>query len=300
MQFFESVLQVVIVGAVHRVQAAVNHRRHAAIAGQRLGRGIFRRRHGVADAHVADVFQAAGDEADVARRELRHFHRRGLEAADVRDLEDFARRHHAKLHAFFDEAVHQPDMGDDALVRVEIRIEDQRAERFFFFAGGGGNPLDNRFQYIVHAEPGLRRRQHRVRRVKADGVLNFLFHLFRVGAGKIDFVDDGNNFKVVLQCHIDICQRLRFHALRRVHHEQRALAGGEASRHLVGEIHMARRVDKVQFVGFAVLRFIGQAHGLRLDGDAALALQLHRVEHLLLHLAFGECSRPLNQSVGKC
>ena len=103
----------------------------------------------------------------------------------------------------------------------------------------------------------------------------------------------------MLQRHIDVGQRLRLHALRRVHHEQRALAGGEAPRNLVGKIDVARRVDKVQFVSFAVFRFIGQAHSLRLDGDAAFALQLHRVEHLLLHLALGQRTRPLDQPVGQ-
>ena len=42
-----------------------------------------------------------------------------------------------------------------------------------------------------------------------------------------------------------------------------------------------------------------QAHGLRLDGDAALALDVHRIEHLLLHLARFEPAGELDQPVGQ-
>jgi len=35
------------------------------------------------------------------------------------------------------------------------------------------------------------------------------------------------------------------------------------------------------------------------DGDAPLALQVHRIEHLLLHLAHGERPGQLQQAVGE-
>ncbi len=40
-----------------------------------------------------------------------------------------------------------------------------------------------------------------------------------------------------------------------------------------------------------------ETHGLGLDGDAAFALDIHRIEHLLLHLAFAQASAGLNQTV---
>jgi hypothetical protein len=48
---------------------------------------------------------------------------------------------------------------------------------------------------------------------------------------------------------------------------------------------MAGRVHQVQLIGLAVLGLVVEAHGLRLDGDAALLLDIHVVEHLLGHLA---------------
>ena len=62
---------------------------------------------------------------------------------------------------------------------------------------------------------------------------------------------------------------------------------------------MPRRVHQVQHIGFAVLRRIGQAHGLGLDGDAALFLDVHRVEHLFLHLTVGQAAAMLDEAVGQ-
>ena len=48
---------------------------------------------------------------------------------------------------------------------------------------------------------------------------------------------------------------------------------------------MARGVDQVEHVVLAVRGAVVHADRLQLDGDAALALQVHRVEDLVVHLA---------------
>ena len=44
---------------------------------------------------------------------------------------------------------------------------------------------------------------------------------------------------------------------------------------------------------------VRHAHGVELDRDAALALEVERVEHLLLHLALLQRARRLDQPVGQ-
>src|SRR3546814_17639467 len=56
--------------------------------------------------------------------------------------------------------------------------------------------------------------------------------------------------------------------------------------------------DLVQLIELAVLRGVVQAHRLRLDGDAALALALHGIEHLFMHLPLGQPAAMLDQPVG--
>ena len=104
---------------------------------------------------------------------------------------------------------------------------------------------------------------------------------------------------IVVERLVDVGERLGLDALRGVDDEERALAGGKRAVHLIGEIDMAGRVDEVELVGLAVLGLVGEAHGLRLDGDAALALDIHGIEHLLLHLAEIEAAGQLDQPVGQ-
>ena len=48
-----------------------------------------------------------------------------------------------------------------------------------------------------------------------------------------------------------------------------------------------------------VLRLVFHAHRLRFDGDAALALEFHRIQHLIHHLALLENAGALQQAVGQ-
>ena len=51
---------------------------------------------------------------------------------------------------------------------------------------------------------------------------------------------------------------------------------------------MAGSIDQVELIDLAILRGVQHAYGMGLDGNAALALQVHRVQNLLLHFAHGE------------
>ena len=151
--------------------------------------------------------------------------------------------------------------------------------------------MHHRFQHVLNADAVLRAGQDRFARVQADHVFNLLANPVRLGRRQIDLVDHRNNFQIVMQRQIGIRQRLRFHALRRVHHQQRAFAGLQAARNFVGEIDVAGRVDQIELIILPVLGAIVQAHGVGLDGDAALALQVHRVEHLRHHFALATARR---------
>ena len=62
---------------------------------------------------------------------------------------------------------------------------------------------------------------------------------------------------------------------------------------------MARSIDQVELILLSILGDVFHADGMGFDGDAALALQIHGVQHLFLHLAQGERSRQLQKPVRK-
>ena len=124
-------------------------------------------------------------------------------------------------------------------------------------------------------------------------------HAVGVGARQIYLVENGNDFVVVIEGHIDVGEGLRLHALGGVHHEQRAFAGRKRTGDFVAEVHVSGGVDEVQNVLGAVLVGVGNAHGLRLDGDASFAFQIHFVEVLVAGFAGAHHAGVFQNAVGK-
>ena len=62
---------------------------------------------------------------------------------------------------------------------------------------------------------------------------------------------------------------------------------------------MTGGVNKIKLVGLSVSRDIFQRYALRLDGDSTLPLKIHGVENLLSHLAIGQPTAMLNETVSK-
>ncbi len=135
--------------------------------------------------------------------------------------------------------------------------------------------------------------------IETDHVLDLLAHAFGLGGRQVDLVENGHDLEIGVDRLIDIGEGLRLHALARIDHQKRALAGGQTARHLIGEVHMPRRVHQIEGVGLAVLRPVFEPDGLGLDGDAPLALDIHGIEHLLLHLARRQPAAILDQPVGQ-
>ena len=76
--------------------------------------------------------------------------------------------------------------------------------------------------------------------VDADDVLDLPARLVRLGARQVDLVDDRDDLEPAVHGQVRVGEGLRLDALGRVHHQQRALAGGQRSGDLVGEVHVAR------------------------------------------------------------
>ena len=62
---------------------------------------------------------------------------------------------------------------------------------------------------------------------------------------------------------------------------------------------MARCVNEVELVGLAIVGFVHHANRVGFDGDAALALQIHVIQDLSLHLAAGNRAGELEQAVAQ-
>ncbi len=174
---------------------------------------------------------------------------------------------------------------DDAAVRVEVRVEDERLERRLRVALGRRNATDHRLERVAHALARLAAGENGLLGGDRESLLDLVSRPLGIGGRKIDLVDDRDDLEVRVHRHERVGDGLRLHALRRVDDEQHAFARRERTADLVGEVDVTRGVDEVQLVGLPVVGVVEQPDRLRLDRDAALALDVHRVEHLLHHVA---------------
>ena len=209
------------------------------------------------------------------------------------------RRHHEHLVAGGQPPVDDADVGDDAPVGVVDRVEDQRPRRRVGGALGRRHLRHDDVEQLADPLAGLRADPQHVGGVAADEVGELGGVLVRLRGRQVDLVEDRDDLQVVAQRQVEVRQRLRLDALGGVDEEYGALAGSEAPGHLVGEVDVAGGVDQVEHVGPAVGAGPRQAHGLRLDGDAALALDVHAIEVLRAHRAVvdqaGQLQHPVRQ-----
>ncbi len=63
---------------------------------------------------------------------------------------------------------------------------------------------------------------------------------------------------------------------------------------------MTRRIDQIQLINLAIQRLVAERSSLRLDGNAALLLEIHGVENLRFHFTVGQAAAMLNEPVGEC
>ncbi len=62
---------------------------------------------------------------------------------------------------------------------------------------------------------------------------------------------------------------------------------------------MARSIDQVELVVVAIVCLVDQPDRVGLDRNPALALEIHRIEDLLHHLALRKRARGFQQPVGE-
>src|SRR5690606_30984388 len=152
---------------------------------------------------------------------------------------------------------------------------------------------------LTYADALLRAREDRVVAGESDDLLDLPLRLLGLGARQVDLVDDRDDLEAVAHGQVGVGQRLRLHALRGVYEQERAFARRQRAGDLVREVDVPGRVNQVEDVRLAVVGRVVEAHGMRLDGDPALALEVHAVEHLRLHLTGLQRAGDLEETVGQ-
>jgi len=159
--------------------------------------------------------------------------------------------------------------------------------------------FDDGFENVCDANTTFRANRESFVSRNGEDIFDLLFHVIRAGSGQVDFIDDGKNREIVARGEEGVGDGLGFDALAGVNDEESAFAGREGAGDLVREIDVAGSVDQVEAIFVAVVSQVMETDALCLDGDAALALQVHRIEDLGLHLTLGQRAGEFEQAVGE-
>ena len=183
----------------------------------------------------------------------------------------------AAVHA----AVDYLEVGNDSPERIEHRVEDERLQRSLLVSLGTRNTIDHCIKYLLHSQACLSAGQDNLLVLAAKQFHYLILDLFGHRVRHVALVHHGDDFQIMFDGHIEVADSLGLHTLCGIHHQQSAFASGNASAHLVTEVHMSRSIDEIERI-LPIGTLVIHLYGMTLDGDTALALQIHVVEHLPL------------------
>ena len=286
--------------AVDRVKAAKDHGAAPAVTGQGRRRRVRSLGNGLPHPAVTDGLDAGVNITDLSGLENSGLFPFRSEDPNPRHLRFPARGHHANPHSAFQHAIDDPHVGDDPQIGVEVTVEDERLQRLIRVSRRRRNVLNHTLQDVGDAPAFLGAGQHALGNVDGQRLVHLLHDPVRVRRREVDLVDDRQDGQIVIHGQAHVGQGLSLDPLGGVHHQDGALAGRQAARHLIGEVDVARSVDEVQLVVETVRGLVGQSHRGHLDGDSPLPFQLHLVQDLFPHLpgihGVGRLQQPVGQS----
>ena len=115
-----------------------------------------------------------------------------------------------------------------------------------------------RFKDIGNPFPALGADPDGIFRRDADDVLDFQGDPFGLDLRQIHLVQHRHYLDTLLDGRITVGHGLCFHALRGIHHQQRAFASRQRPRDFVGKVDVSGSIDQVQLVSLPIAGEIAQ------------------------------------------
>ena len=167
-----------------------------------------------------------------------------------------------------------------------MAVKNQCTERLFLITDWRWDAFDNGFQDFRYADAGFGTCRDSFCSINRKQRLNFFSNALRVCGREVNFVDDRDDRQIRIHRKIRICKRLRFHTLCGIHDKERTFARIERPRNFVRKVNVARRVDEVHLIFEAIESGVVHPHRSHFDRNATLALNIHFVKELSLHVTF--------------
>ena len=246
--------------------------------------------------NVAQVLDRGRQVAHLAGPELGKLLHLGGEDADLFHLVGAVRSHHEDVRSGAQGPIDDVDINNHAPVLVVDRVEDQGPKRGLALAARRRDAVDDDVEELGNAFSSLRADSMDTLRIDSKGIDHFFNDLVRPRSRHVNLVEDGHYGKASFHGQVGIGDGLSFNALGRIDEQKSPLAGCQAAGDLVAEVDMAWSVDEVEEV-LSIRALVGDGDRLCLDGNAALALEVHVIEDLILEVPERDRSRPKQDAV---
>ena len=158
-QLLKRLTQGWVVFAAQRIESGEDERQCHLVARERFCGGARLRCDGVTNTRIAHALQPSCDVADLAGDQLLHRHMLRSEVAELHWNTGHARAHHQNRIARLESPLLDSDVVHHALVRVVVRVKDQRAERRIKRTTRCGDARNECLENFGDADPRLRRRK---------------------------------------------------------------------------------------------------------------------------------------------
>ena len=116
-------------------------------------------------------------------------------------------------------AIHDLIVGNDATERVEHRVEDQGLQRRLLVTLWMRHALYDGIEDLLNAHASACRCTDDAAALTANKLYDFIFHLIGHGTWHVALIDDWDDFKVVLQRHVEVGNGLSLNALTGIYNQ---------------------------------------------------------------------------------
>ena len=240
-------------------------------------------RDGIPDLNLTARLDTRDDIADVPRRDLLAWLHVEAQYADFISVILLARSDELHVVSLTDLTIHHLEVSDDTAEGVEDRVKDQALQRSFGIALRSRDTLDDRTEDVIDPQARLTAGPDDLLTLAAKELDDLILDLFGHSAWQVDLIDDRYDLEVMLESHIEIGNRLCLNTLSCVDDKQCAFAGSDGAGDFVGEVHVSWGINQIEYVVLAI-ELVVHLDGVALNGDPALALEIHIIEYLLLKI----------------
>ena len=296
-EFFQGISQFGEVLSIARIEPAVDHAFGGLVTFERFDQIVVGVDNGIADTDFFEGLDIADQVADFAGGEFIDRLAFGDKLAEFEDFVVDTGSVKPDLVPPFDFSRHEPHVGDRSSVVVVVGIEHHGLEVSCWGSRWGRDAFDDGRKEFIDSDASFSGAFDDFRRVDPEDMVHFGGDFIDSGVVEVDFVDDRNDFQVVVHGRIGVGDGLGFDALEGIDQEQGSFAAGQRAGDFVLEVDVAGGIDEVQLVEQAFVD-VPERYGFGFDGDSAFAFEIHRIEELLLHLADFDRSGPFEQAVG--